>query len=75
MLERAVAAVRENKAKTLDMFNKGDGGFRDRNLYGCQCSARVTLAAKRDNRVIGRHSDAVTQVREVARPLSLLLQH
>ena len=26
MLEKAVAAVKENKAKALDMFNKGDGG-------------------------------------------------
>ena len=33
MLERAVAAVKENKAKALDMFNKGEGGFRDRDLY------------------------------------------
>ena len=27
MLERAVAAVKEDKAKALDMFNKGEGGF------------------------------------------------
>ena len=33
MLERAVAVVKEDKAKALDMFNKGDGGFRDRDLY------------------------------------------
>src|SRR5499426_2731256 len=33
MLERAVAAVKEDKAKALDMFNKGDGGFKDRDLY------------------------------------------
>src|SRR5262245_48712605 len=33
MLERAVAAVKENKAKALDMFNKGEGGFKDRDLY------------------------------------------
>src|SRR5262245_16799546 len=33
MLERAVAAVKEDKAKALDMFNKGEGGFRDRDLY------------------------------------------
>jgi hypothetical protein len=32
MLERAVAAVKEDKAKALDMFNKGEGGFRDRDL-------------------------------------------
>src|SRR6187397_3289984 len=33
MLERAVAGVKENKAKALDMFNKGEGGFKDRDLY------------------------------------------
>ena len=30
MLERAVAAVKEDKAKALDMSNKGEGGFKDR---------------------------------------------
>ena len=33
VLEKAVAAVKENKAKALDMFNKGEGGFKDRDLY------------------------------------------
>ena len=33
MLERAVAALKEDKAKALDMFNKGEGGFKDRDLY------------------------------------------
>ena len=33
MLERAVAAMKEDKAKALDMFNKGEGGFKDRDLY------------------------------------------
>jgi signal transduction histidine kinase len=33
MLERAVAAVKADKAKALDMFNSGEGGFRDRDLY------------------------------------------
>src|SRR5262249_14662262 len=33
MLERAVAAGKEDKAKALDMFNKGEGGFKDRDLY------------------------------------------
>ena len=33
MLEKAVAAVKENKAKALDMFNKGEGGFKDCDLY------------------------------------------
>ena len=33
MLERAVVAVKEDKAKAIDMFNKGEGGFKDRDLY------------------------------------------
>jgi signal transduction histidine kinase len=33
MLERAVSAVKEDKTKALDMFNKGEGGFKDRDLY------------------------------------------
>ena len=33
MLTKAVAAVRTDEAKALDMFNKGEGGFRDRDLY------------------------------------------
>jgi hypothetical protein len=33
MLMKAVAAVKADKAKALDMFNKGEGGFRDRDLY------------------------------------------
>ena len=32
MLDRAVIAVKADKAKTLFMFNKGDGGFKDRDL-------------------------------------------
>ena len=33
MLEKAVVAVKEDKAKALDMFSKGEGGFKDRDLY------------------------------------------
>ena len=33
MLERAVVAVKEDKTKALDMFNEGEGGFKDRDLY------------------------------------------
>src|SRR5262245_19907656 len=33
MLERAVAAVKKDKMKALEMFNKGEGGFKDRDLY------------------------------------------
>jgi len=33
MLEKAVAAVKADKAKALQMFIKGEGGFKDRDLY------------------------------------------
>ena len=33
MLDKAVAALKENRAKALEMFNKGEGGFKDRDLY------------------------------------------
>src|SRR6185437_17027587 len=33
MLGKVVAAVKADKTKALDMFNKGEGGFRDRDLY------------------------------------------
>jgi hypothetical protein len=33
MFQRAVAAVKADKSKALDMFNKGENGFLDRDLY------------------------------------------
>jgi hypothetical protein len=33
MLENAVVALKADKAKALEMFNKGEGGFKDRDLY------------------------------------------
>jgi hypothetical protein len=33
MLLKAVAAVKADKSKALDLFNKGEGGFLDRDLY------------------------------------------
>ena len=33
MLDKAVAAVKADKAKALAMFNAGEGGFKDRDLY------------------------------------------
>ena len=34
MLDRAVAALKENKEKALEMFNKGEGSFSDRDIVG-----------------------------------------
>lgn len=33
MLDKAVAAVKADKAKALSDFSKGEGGFKDRDLY------------------------------------------
>ena len=33
MLMKAIAAVKADETKALDMVNKGEGGFRDRDLY------------------------------------------
>src|ERR1700674_40469 len=48
MLDKAVAAVKADKTKALDMFNKGEGGFLDRDLYPfCfNISDRKTLATQ-----------------------------
>jgi hypothetical protein len=32
MLEKAIAAVKTDKNKAIEMFNKGEGGFKDRDL-------------------------------------------
>jgi hypothetical protein len=46
MLERAVAALKENKEKALEMFNKGEGGFKDRDLYvSCANASDGTITA------------------------------
>ena len=33
MLEKAIAAVKADKGKAIEMFIKGEGGFKDRDLY------------------------------------------
>ena len=33
MLEKAAAELKQDKPKALEMFNKGEGGFKDRDLY------------------------------------------
>jgi hypothetical protein len=46
MLEKAVAAVKKDKANALDMFSKGEGGFKDRDLYVfCANASDGTLTA------------------------------
>ena len=46
MLEKAVAAVKADKGKAFEMFNKGEGGFKDRDLYPfCGNAADGTMSA------------------------------
>src|SRR6187402_2485167 len=46
MLKKAVAALKENKENALAMFNKGEGGFKDRDLYVfCANASDGTLTA------------------------------
>ena len=33
MLDKAAAELKQDKPKALEMFNKGEGGFKDRDLY------------------------------------------
>jgi len=66
MLKKAVAALKENKAKALDMFNKGEGGFKDRDLY-VYCAnasdgiltAHPTLKGKHLRDILGKHGAPV----------------
>jgi hypothetical protein len=62
MLERAVAEVKKDKAKALDMFNKGEGGFKDRDLYvACAnasdgiVTAHPTMKGKQLREIKGKH--------------------
>ena len=42
MLEKAVAAVKADKAKAIAMFNKGEGGFKDRCIPSALTTAMVS---------------------------------
>src|SRR5271166_3321606 len=58
MLMKAAAAVEADKAKALDMFNKGEGGFLDRDLYVFCANASdgkiVALANPNAKQLIGQ---------------------
>jgi len=43
VLSKAVAAVQENKAKALDMFNKGEGGSRTVTFMSSAPTPRTAL--------------------------------
>ena len=55
MLLKAEAAVKADKTKALDMFNKGEGGFLDRDLY-------VFCANAGDGKVVAQGNPNAKQV-------------
>jgi hypothetical protein len=54
MLGRAIAAVKQNEANALEHFNKGDGGFRDRDLCVLCANASDGIIAAHPTRMVGR---------------------
>lgn len=55
MLLKAEAAVKADKTKALDMFNNGEGGFRDRDLY-------VFCANVSDGKIVAQGNPNAKQV-------------
>lgn len=55
MLLKAEAAVKADKTKALDMFNKGEGGFLDRDLY-------VFCANVSDGKIVAQGNPDAKQV-------------
>ena len=55
MLTKAVAAVKADKSKAIDMFNKGDGGFLDRDLY-------VFCANVNDGKIVAQGNPNAKQI-------------
>jgi hypothetical protein len=60
MLDKAVAALKANQAVALAMFNKGEGGFNDRDLYpfcfriadGKQLAGSLAITSGTDERTL-----------------------
>jgi hypothetical protein len=55
MLTKAAAAVKADKSKAIDMFNKGDGGFLDRDLY-------VFCANVNDGKIVAQGNPNAKQI-------------
>ena len=66
MLEKAVAAVKADKSKALEMFNKGQGGFLDGDLYVfCDSLADgkvVAIGNPNAKYLLGKDARALTDV-------------
>jgi hypothetical protein len=57
MLQKAVAAVKADEAKAVDMFNKGEGGFyiKDRDLFPfCFTKADGKIVATQTKQALGK---------------------
>ena len=66
MLTKAVAAVKTDQAKAIDMFNKDEGGFLDRDLY-VFCSSLpdgkiVALGNQNAKQMIGTNVKALKEL-------------
>ena len=53
MLEKTVAAIKADKSKALAMINKGEGGFKDRDLYPACSGLDGKVTAHPDKTRIG----------------------
>jgi hypothetical protein len=62
MLERTVAAIKADKAKTLAMINKGEGGFVDRDLYAACSTLDGKVTAHPDQTRLGMNRNDMKDV-------------
>ena len=59
MLEKTIAAMKADKAKTIALINKGEGGFKDRDLYPACSGLDGKITAHPDKTRIGMDRNAM----------------
>ena len=62
MLDKAVIALKDDKAKALKMFSAGTGGFKDRDLYVACAGADGKVTSHVDPTRIGMDRNAMKDV-------------
>ena len=62
MLEKAVAAIKADKTKALATINKGEGGFRDRDLYPACSGLDGKVTAHVDSTRLGMDRNTMKDV-------------
>jgi hypothetical protein len=62
LLEKAVIAIKLDKAKALTMFSSGDGGFKDRDLYVACAAEDGTTTSHIDPKRIGMNRNTMKDV-------------